>query len=124
MENTSLARGKKIAARMLVAQTVATLLAAVGFWLWLGGAAGKAAFVGGLIPTVAQGFMGLRSLSGGVQSAGAVLGSLVVGLLMKWVVVGLGLYLAFAVLNLSAWPLFVGFVAAFSAQFVGGILKA
>lgn len=124
MENTSLARGKKIAARMLVAQTVATLLAAVGFWLWLGGGAGKAALVGGLIPTVALAFMVLRVLSGGVQGAGSVLGGLVLGLAMKWLLIVLGFYLALAVWKLAVLPLFAGFVAAFSAQFVAGILKA
>lgn len=109
---------------MLVAQTVATLLAAVGFWLWLGGGAGKAALVGGLIPTVALAFMVLRVLSGGVQGAGSVLGGLVLGLAMKWLLIVLGFYLAIAVWKLAVLPLFAGFVAAFSAQFLAGILKA
>lgn len=123
MENASIARGRKIAARMFVAQTVATLLAALGFWLFAGKGSAGAAFVGGLIPTVALGFMAMRVLSGGVRGPGPVLGSLVVGLLMKWVLIAVGFYLALAVLKLPALPLFAGFVAAFSAQFVAGILK-
>ena len=123
MENASIARGRKIAARMFVAQAVATLLAALGFWLFAGARPAGAAFVGGLIPTVALGFMALRVLKGGVQGPGPVLGSLVVGLMMKWVLIAVGFYLALAVLKLPTLPLFAGFVAAFSAQFVAGILK-
>lgn len=123
MENTSIARGKKIAARMLVAQTVATLLAAVVFGIASGPGHAGAAFVGGLIPTVALALMALRVLAGGVKGADSVLGSLVVGMMMKWVLIGLGFYLALAVFKLPVLPLFAGFVAAFSAQFVAGILK-
>lgn len=123
MENTSIARGKKVAARMFVVQTVVTLFAAVAFWVFADRGSAGAALVGGLIPTLALGFMSLRVLSGGVQGAGSVLGSLIIGLAMKWVVIVLGLYLALAVMGLPTVPLFAGFAAAFCAQFVAGILK-
>ena len=123
MENISIARGKKLAARMLVAQTVATLFAAVGFWIGAGAGFAGAALVGGLIPTVALAMMASRTLAGGVKGPESVLGSLIVGMLMKWVLITLGFYLALAVFKLPVLPLFAGFVAAFSAQFVAGILK-
>lgn len=124
MENTSLARGKNFAARMLVAQTGVTLLAAAVFAVWQGWSSAGAALVGGLIPTFALALSALRTLSGGIKDAGQVLTGLMVGLVMKWTLIALGLYLALATFQLPAPAVLGGFVAAFSAQFFVGIFKA
>ena len=117
MQN-SIAAGRRLAVRVVCAQLGAALLAAAGF-AFAGWRSGLAALCGGAVVAVATAVLALRMFGAGPASAGMVLGRLIVGNLLKWGVIALGLYLAMVTAGLPALPVICGVVAALVPQLLG-----
>lgn len=113
----SAAAGRRLALRVVAYQALATLATAAAC-LMIGPRAALAALAGG-------GAMALGSLAaawgafgGGVAGAGMVLGRLLLGTAVKWLVVACGLYLAMAVWRLPPVPVLAGAALAAAAMLV------
>ena len=117
MQN-SIAAGRRLAFRVVCAQLVATLAAAAGFLLQ-GGTAALGALSGGGVVVAATSVLALRMFAAGPSPAAAVFARLIVGNLLKWAVVGLGLYLALVKAGLPAMPVLCGLIAALVPQLLG-----
>jgi F0F1-type ATP synthase assembly protein I len=107
----SIAAGRRLAQRVAVAQTVATLATALTCLIW-GRAAGLGALAGGLAMTLGSGLAAWGVFGGSVAGGGVLLGRLLLGTALKWIVVGVGLYLAIATWKLPAPAVLAGAVAA------------
>lgn len=114
----SIAAGRRLAVRVVCAQLGAALLAGAGF-LFAGWRSGLAAFSGGAVVAAATAVLALRLFGAGPGSAGIVLGRLIVGNLLKWGVVAVGLYLTMVKADLPALPVICGVVAALLPQLLG-----
>lgn len=120
MQN-SIAAGRRLAIRVVCAQLGATMLVAAGFAL-AGWRTGLAAFCGGVVVALATSVLALRMFSAGPGSAGAVLARLIVGNLLKWGVVAIGLYLTIVKSDLPGFPVVCGVVvASLIAPFAAGL---
>ena len=108
---------RRLASRMVAAQTVVATLVALAF-LTQGVQSALAAAIGGGSVAMGSLVMAWRSLPAGAASAGAALSRLVSGMLLKWFVVLGALYLAMAKLLLPPLPLLVGLVVAMAASFL------
>ena len=117
MQN-SIAAGRRLAARVVCAQLVAALLAAAGF-ATAGWRSGLAALCGGTVVAAATAVLALRLFATGPVSAGLVFGRLIVGNLLKWGVIALGLYLTMVKAELPPLPTIGGLVAALVPQLLG-----
>ncbi|HEY2395298.1 MAG TPA: ATP synthase subunit I [Rudaea sp.] len=117
MEN-SIAAGRRLALRVVCAQIGATVLVAGGFLL-AGWRSGVAALCGGTVVAVATGVLALRIFGAGPAPAGMVFARLVVGNLLKWGVIAIGLYLAMAKAGLPGLPVMCGVIAALIPQLLG-----
>lgn len=117
MQN-SIAAGRRLAIRVVCAQIGATALAAAGF-LFAGWRSGLAAMCGGSVVAVATALLALRLFAAGPASAGTVFARLVVGNLLKWAVIALGLYLTMVKAGLPGLPVICGVIAALLPQLLG-----
>ena len=110
MPNSAVA-GWRLALRAVVFQAIATLATAAAC-LILGPRAALAALAGGGAMTLGSLLAARMAFGGGVAMAGAVLGRLMLGVAMKWLVVFAVLYLAMATWRLPAVPALVGLAVA------------
>jgi F0F1-type ATP synthase assembly protein I len=114
----SLAANRRLAYRMVIAQAVVAMLAALAFYVLRDGKWALAAAIGGGAAALGSLVLALRSLPTTPRSAGWSMSRMVSGLLLKWfVVLGL-LYIAMAKLALPPLPLVVGLaLTAFTSLF-------
>jgi ATP synthase protein I len=118
----SVAAGRRMAARIVLAQAGITLLVAALFllygWRWV-----SAALCGGASVTLGNALMALRLFATPGAGAGLVLVRLLVGALLKWLVVVAGIYVALVRLQLPSLPIILGVIAALLMQLIGLRLK-
>lgn len=107
----SIAAGRRLARRVAVVQAVATLAAALVCLFW-GTQAGLGALAGGLAMAVGSGLAGWSAFRGGVAGGGVLLGRLLLGTALKWIVVAVGLYLAIAIWRLPVLAVLAGAMTA------------
>ena len=117
MQN-SIAAGRRLAIRVVLAQLGVTALAAAGF-AFAGWRHGLAALSGGAVVALGTAVLALRLFGGGPAPAGIVLGRLIIGSLLKWGIIVLGLYAALVKAQLPALPVLVGVIAALVPQLLG-----
>ena len=117
MQN-SIAAGRRLAVRVICAQFGGALLAAAGF-AFAGWQSGLAALCGGTVVAMATAVLALRLFGAGPASAGLVFGRLIVGNLLKWGVIAVGLYLTMVKAGLPALPVICGVIAALLPQLFG-----
>lgn len=117
MQN-SIAAGRRLAVRVVCAQLGAALLVAAGF-AFANWRSGVAALCGGGVVAAGTAVLALRMFAAGPASAGMVLGRLIVGNLLKWGVIALGLYLVLVKAELPGLPVICGVVAALVPQLLG-----
>ncbi len=111
--------GRRLALRLVALQVITTVLTAVAC-LVIEPRAAVAALIGGGAMSLGSLLAALAAFGNGVIGAGEVLGRLLLGMAMKWVVVLVGLYLAMAVWQLPAVPALVGAaLAAVTILFAG-----
>ena len=96
---------RRIAARILMAQAAVTILIAVLCWLVWGRTQALSALAGGLIGLIANAYMTLTTLRSSA-SAGAALGRLMVGQLVK-VALTVSLMVIVARGNWANWPVLI-----------------
>lgn len=106
-----IAAGRRLARRVAVIQTVATLATALICLFW-GMHASLGAFAGGLALVIGSGLAAWGAFGGGVASGGVMLGRLLLGTMLKWVVVVVCLYLAIAIWKLPAPAVLAGAITA------------
>lgn len=112
-----MAAGRRLARRVAAYQVAATLAAALVCLIW-GAQAGFGALAGGLAMTAGSALAGWGAFAGGVASGGVLLGRLLLGTALKWIVVAIGLYLAIAVWRLPPVTVLAGAVVATLAWLV------
>jgi ATP synthase protein I len=117
MQN-SIAAGRRLAFRVVCAQLGATALAAAGFLLD-GWRSGLAALSGGGVVAMATGVLALRLFAAEPASARTVFARLIIGNLLKWSVIALGLYLTMVKAGLPGLPVMGGVIAALTPQLLG-----
>lgn len=111
----SVTAGRRLAQRAIIWQAVVTAVLALVF-LVKGMPSAVAILAGG-----GSVMLGLRvstrvALGGGVGSAGAALGRLVAGMLLKWLLILLVIAVAMGVFRLPGLPLLVGIAASVLAS--------
>lgn len=109
--------GWRQALRVVAFQAV-TVLAASVICVLLGQRTALAVLVGGGALTLGSLLAAWGAFGGGVAGAGMVLGRLLLGMAVKWLVVLAGLYLAMAVWKLPAVPVLAGAALAAAAMVV------
>ena len=107
----SIAAGRRLARRVAAVQVAASLAAALTCLIW-GTQAGLGALAGGLAMTAGSGLAGWSAFGGGVAGGGALLGRLLLGTALKWIVVVVVLYLAIAIWRLPAPAVLAGAMTA------------
>ncbi|MCE7949487.1 MAG: hypothetical protein DYH18_00085 [Xanthomonadales bacterium PRO7] len=117
MQN-SIAAGRRLAIRVVAAQAVATALVAAGF-AWRAWDDALAVLAGGGVVVVGTVVLALRLFAGAPAAAGTVLARMIVGNLLRWCVIGVGLYLAMVVARLPGMPVLAGLIAALLPQLFG-----
>ncbi|MGH8090584.1 MAG: ATP synthase subunit I [Rudaea sp.] len=117
MQN-SIAAGRRLAIRVVVAQTVATALVAAGF-AWRAWDDALAVLTGGGTVVLGTAILALRLFAGPPAAAGTVLARMIVGNLLRWCVIVIGLYLAMVKAALPGLPVIAGLVAALLPQLFG-----
>ena len=117
MQN-SIAAGRRLAFRVVCAQIGATAAAATGF-LFAGWRYGLAALCGGGVVAAATAVLALRLFASGPAPAGLVFARLIIGNLLKWGVIALGLYLTLVKIGLPGLPVMCGVIAALVPQLLG-----
>lgn len=117
MQN-SIAAGRRLAIRVVCAQFGVTALVAAGFLLQ-GWRSGLAVLTGGTVVAVGTALLALQLFLRGPASAGTVLARLLVGSVLKWGVIALGLYLALVKAGLPGLPVMIGVIAALVPQLLG-----
>lgn len=106
MQN-SIAAGRRLALRVVSAQVGATLLVAAGFLLG-GWRSSLGVLAGGGVVALGTAVLALRMFAAGPTGAGATLARVIAGNLLKWLVVGAGLYLILAKAGLPGLPVLAG----------------
>jgi ATP synthase protein I len=119
----SMAANRQLALRAIAIQAGVATVVAIAF-LAQDGRAALAAGVGGGAAVLGSIFLAWRSLPSQVPSAGMALAALLVGIVMKWVVVLVALYLALARFGLPPLPLLAGLVSTTAAFLLIGKFKA
>lgn len=111
----SIAAGRRLAVRMVVAQAGAVLI--VGLLLLSKGIdSAIAAWCGGAVMVIGTALLALRVFAPPPAAGGATLGRFVAGLALKWIVALGGFYLILVGLRLPPLPALTGFGAAFAAN--------
>jgi ATP synthase protein I len=118
-----MAAGRRQAQRVVVFQTVVTLIAALVF-LVQGERAALAALLGGGAVTLGSALMAWRAFGAGVIGPGAALARLFGGLALKWLVIVGALYIALARFELPPLPLIAGLGAALVAYLMAFRIKS
>jgi len=102
--------GRRSGYRLAALQGVVAICVAAVF-LIQGGQEAVGALFGGLVIALGSALMAWRATAGGVQAAGPVLARLASALIVKWVLIGVAMYLAFARLELPPLPVLAGLCA-------------
>ena len=110
----SVTAGRRLALRVVAFQAVATAVTAL-VCLFTGPRAALAALAGGGAMTLGSLAAAWGAFGGGVAGAGTVLGRLLLGTAVKWLVVAVGVYLAMAVWRLPAAAVLAGAAMAAAA---------
>ena len=113
----SVTAGRRLALRVVAFQAVATAVTAL-VCLFTGPRAALAALAGGGAMTLGSLAAAWGAFGGGVEGAGTVLGRLLLGPAVKWLVVAVGVYLAMAVWRLPAVSVLAGAAMAAAAFLV------
>ena len=114
----SIAAGRRLALRVVLAQAGVTLLAAAGFSL-AGWRSGFGVLAGGGVVVLGTAVLALRMFATGPTGAGEALARMIVGNLLKWIVIGVGLYVVLAKVGLPGGPVIAGVIAALLPQLLG-----
>jgi ATP synthase protein I len=117
MQN-SIAAGRRLALRVVGAQLAVTILVAAGFLLQ-GWQSSLGVLCGGSAVVVGTGILALRVFAAAPAPAGVVLARFIVGNLLKWSIIALGLYVAMVKLALPGFPVMAGLIAALLPQMFG-----
>jgi ATP synthase protein I len=117
MQN-SIAAGRRLALRVVGAQTLVTIVVAAGFLLQ-GWQSSWGVLSGGFTVTLATGILALRVFAAPPAAAGVVMARFIVGNLLKWGVIALGLYVAMVKVGLPGFAVMIGVVAALLPQMLG-----
>jgi len=117
MQN-SIAAGRRLALRVVCAQLGVTMLVAAGFAL-ADTRSGLGALCGGGVVATATGVLALRMFATGPTSAGLVFARMIVGNMLKWGVIAIGLYLTMVKAGLPGLPVMCGVIAALVPQLFG-----
>jgi len=117
MQN-SIAAGRRLALRVVSAQVVATAIVAAGF-AFTGWRSGLGVLAGGGTGAVGTAMLALRMFAAGPSTAGTALARMIVGNLLKWIVIGGGLYLVLAKAGLPGGSVIAGVIAALLPQLLG-----
>jgi hypothetical protein len=117
MQN-SIAAGRRLAIRVVVAQAAATVLVAAGF-AWHGWDDALGVLAGGGVVVLGTIVLALRLFAGPPAAAGTVLARMIVGNLLRWCVIGVGLYLMLVKAALPGLPIIAGLIAALLPQLFG-----
>jgi ATP synthase protein I len=117
---------KHVVPLTLLVQVCVSFVAAVVFWAWMGGTAGKSALLGGVAVVIPNGFLAARLLRPGDESAMAIMRSAWIGEIGKLLLTVLLFAAIFgAVQPLDPLAVFCGFIAAqmvvFGALLLGGV---
>jgi len=117
----SVAAGRRLAQRAVALQAAVTIATAL-VSLLSGRDAALGALAGGTAMTLGSLLAAWGAFAGGVAGAGVVLGRLLAGTALKWIVVVGGLYLAIAVWHLPALPVLAGAALAAAALLIAAKL--
>jgi len=117
MQN-SIAAGRRLAIRVVCAQlgVAVRVVAGCGFADWR---SGLGALCGGAVVAVATSVLALRMFATGPTSAGLVFARMIVGNMLKWGVIAIGLYLTMVKAGLPGLPVMCGVIAALVPQLFG-----
>lgn len=113
---------RRLAIRTITVQAVVATVVALGF-LAIGRDAALAAALSGGAVVVGSLVLAWRAMFGPPRSGGDVLARMVSGLLLKWFVVIVALYVGLARLGLPPMPLLVGLGLTLAASFPTHALK-
>jgi ATP synthase protein I len=105
-------RGYRLVVRVVLLQTVCTLVVACVFYGFRGASSAIAAITGGLIVAVGTAVFGWRAFAPGVAGGPVLSRAMYTGKALQWVWYAIALYTAFARLKLEAMPLLIGLVTA------------
>lgn len=117
MQN-SIAAGRRLAIRVVLAQIAATALIAAGF-AWRGWSDAAGVLAGGGAVVLGTAVLAWRVFAGPPAAAGTVLARMIVGNLLRWFTIGAGLYLAMVVAKLPGLAVLAGLIAALVPQLFG-----
>ena len=117
MQN-SIAAGRRLAIRVVCAQFGVTVLVAAGF-AFADWRSGLGALCGGAVVAAATSVLALRMFATGPASAGMVFARMIVGNMLKWGVIAIGLYLTMVKAGLPGLPVMCGVIAALVPQLLG-----
>jgi ATP synthase protein I len=109
--NNSLAAGRRLAFRLVLAQVAAAIIVGTLF-LIEGAASAVAALGGGLVVAIGTALLALRVFRPSLASGVVTMRRFALGTLLKWLVVLGGLFLILVRLKLPALPALVGLAAA------------
>ncbi|MDY1548922.1 ATP synthase subunit I [Luteibacter sahnii] len=110
----SLAAGRHLAKRIVIAQLVVAVVAGLAFTLQ-GRSAGLAAFGGALIVAIATALLAARAF-GALGGAGATFARFLVGMILRWIILIGGLALILVQWNLPPLPALAGLVAGYAVN--------
>jgi ATP synthase protein I len=110
----SLAAGRHLAMRVVIAQLGVAVVAGLAFCLQ-GRAAGMAAFAGALIVAIATALLAARAF-GALGNGAATFVRLLVGMLLRWIVLIGGLLLIIGQWKLPPLPTLVGLAAGYAVN--------
>jgi ATP synthase protein I len=112
-------RGYRLVVRVVLLQTVCTLLVASLFFGFRGASSGVAALTGGLIVAVGTALFGWRAFAPGVAGGAVLSRAMYTGKALQWVWYAIALYAAFARFKVDPMPLLIGLVTAQFGYWVG-----
>ena len=104
-------RGRRLVVRFVGVQLAATTLAAVIAFALADARAAGAAFVGGLVVAVGNMVFGWKLFAPGVAPVGTLMRAAYAGEALKWLWLGLALWVAFGPAHLPPLPLVAGLIA-------------
>ncbi|MEZ5457284.1 MAG: ATP synthase subunit I [Lysobacteraceae bacterium] len=102
--------GRRSGYQLAAMQALVAVCVAAAF-LAQGRQAAIGALFSGLVVALGSVLVAWRATAGGVQAAGSVLVRLASALLIKWVLIGVAMYFAFAHLELPPLPVLAGLCA-------------
>lgn len=105
-------RGRLLVLRYASLQLSAALVVAIGAAFVSGGAAAKAALAGGAIVATGNVVFGWRLFAPGIAPVRVLARAWYVGEVLKWLWIGLALWLALGPADLQPFPLLLGLIAA------------